>query len=188
VRIVIAAIVALPMVCAAGTREALAGQAALQLTTADSARIRLAVVKAIVDTVSRRRPPARIWIESPTEREVASGETRGVVLTGGEWAAIASEYPQARRIERFGRVFDCPEGVTVRMPGSGCPILEGGIIIVPGSMQLLGDSLRAGAVLIQSSQRAQSFRFSTSAQGLTVVFRYVEGVWQTHALRFLWIT
>lgn len=173
---------ALESVAGAGS---IAGQAP-QLTTEDSARIRLAVVQAIVDTVGRHQPPARIWILPSIERDSVSGQNRRIALTASEWKAIADEYPHAKQIEQLDSVFDCPPGVRVQMPGTGCPILDGGIIIQVGRMQVFGDSLRASAVLIQSSQGAR--RVATWAQGLWVVFRYAGGFWRRHALQFLWIT
>ena len=108
-----------------------------------------------------------IWLRADT----AAGSTSRLRLTPQQAAAVMRLHPRIRLVSPAENLFLCPPGRVVRMPGSGCPIREDGVIVSLFDFRVAGDSLIAGGDVIKSRGD------STWAEGMAYVFRWAKGAW-----------
>ena len=144
----------------------------LPLTANDSARLRVAVLTVLLDSVGTvNQRSGRIWV-----RYSGAGEAhnRASVPSPSEMATITSVFPTARVVTYSDTVFMCPPGVQVDMPGRGCPIRESGVIVELFDLRVKGDSLWTTGSLIQSNASGTA----TWANMVGLLFIRVRGAWQ----------
>lgn len=107
------------------------GQAQAALTAEDSARVIIATLQVITDSLTRPTSSEPIWIRVrhiPRER---SAQRRMVTLSEYQWGEINAVVPTARPIPHDQSPFLCPQGVQMSLPGRGCPIKDGGTVYRP---------------------------------------------------------
>jgi hypothetical protein len=115
-----------------------------------------------------------------------SGGVRFVPLSQDAERAIQRIFPTARYSENLDSLVLCPAGVQLRMPGSGCPIRDDGVIIQLWSLRVYGDSLSVYGVLIQSSPGRT--RTASWAQGTSLAFVRTGRLWKLVKASGRWIT
>jgi len=111
----------------------------------------------------------RIWLRIDTTAESAD-RLRMAPHTAN---AIVASDGRVRIAPLTQELFRCPAGKVVRMPSSGCPILESGVIVTISQPRVAGDSLIIDGEIIQSSARP-----TTWAVGVGLIFRWVSGAWK----------
>ena len=160
------------------------GQAQLpvHLTGADSAQLRVAALRVVFDSLqSPWTESTRLWVRLPNQYDSEAKQWREFAFTALEWATISGAFPNAVRFSREDQPpFLCP---SVLIPGRGCPIKDGGIIVTFGQITLGADGtvLTIGG-LIQSSGNA------TWRQSLGMRFvRSDLGIWQLVETPWRWI-
>ena len=108
-----------------------------------------------------------IWLRADT----VAGSTSRLKLTPQQVAAVMRLHPRIRLVPPSESLFLCPPGRVVRMPGSGCPIRDDGVIVSLFDFRVAGDSLIAGGDVIKSRGS------STWAEGIAYGFRWLNGAW-----------
>lgn len=142
--------VALTLSAVGGCQQALTGA---DPNADDEVLIYGAIVRSLMERADLRNASAgRIWIPAhyvanerhdpaPIPSTLREGLVRDVseVRWVGDWQNI------------FTDLFACPEGISVRLPGQGCPIVEDGVIALLGELETRGDgSVEVVAELIES--------------------------------------
>ncbi len=96
------------------------------LSVRDSILIRATAVAATLDSF-RIDPNSRIWIE----RLVSRSDTHSLARENVDPLvnALRPRYPRVSAPPSDTELFVCPAGVSVKMPGRGCPIIEDGVIV-----------------------------------------------------------
>jgi hypothetical protein len=138
------------------------------LTSTDSTELH---VQAISSTLTLLEIPAvnRLWLRGSGPRD----NRRELSPISEELAAaVQRRFPNARVAAPDQRLFLCPPGVSVQLPGQGCPILDDGVIVMVGWMRSAGDGVTVNATVIQSKGS------STWAESITALFRRARLRWQ----------
>jgi hypothetical protein len=162
-------------------------QDTVMLTSADSAQIRVATLRILIDSLAESpESPGRIWISGSHQLRRDTASARQFALSDTQWAAISQAFPTARHVVPTDSLFLCPAGVELRMPGSGCPIKEDGIVVELAPLRVDADSVTSSGLLVQSS--TSYGRLVTWAQGMWLVFERVQGRWRVRAIRGRFIT
>jgi hypothetical protein len=157
------------------------------LTQADSIQAWSAALRVLIDSLGpRRSDPYRIWLHADRERAGTSSGVRFVPLSQDAEREIQRSFPTARYSEKFDSLVLCSAGVQLRLPGSGCPIRDDGVIIQLWSLRVHFDSLSVHGVLIQSSPGRT--RTVSWAQGISLVFVRAGGLWKLVKASGRWIT
>ncbi len=160
---------------------------AAQTTEGDSAALRLSVIEIVLDSLaSERVHTSRLWIRAYLSVDPGTRRLQRVPPTAEQLATIRSRFPTAAVPASHDGLFLCPPGVRVRMPGVGCPILEDGLIVEVGPLEIDADSAHASGSVIQSSTR--NGRTSTWAQGVRLLFRRSMSGWKFVRVLGGWIT
>jgi hypothetical protein len=171
----------------AGVAPQALGSQAANLPPAESASLRVATVTILLDSLVHDVPKqGRIWIGGGVH---FSYEAKGVdryIVSDTEWQAISQVYSGARRAAVTDTVFLCPDGVKLQMPGSGCPIREGGIVIDLQPLQIDGDTVMTGGYLIRSYDGGE--RTDTWALSARLVFERFQQNWRLRAIRSRGVT
>jgi hypothetical protein len=100
-----------------------------QGAVADSAALRLAVLTAVLDTFGIAPTQPRIWLAPYRVYDAIAKKGKDVPFTTVELDSIQRHYPGVMPVADAISPFRCPPGITVKMPGQGCPIAENGIIV-----------------------------------------------------------
>jgi hypothetical protein len=124
------------------------------LTAADSAQLRVKVIRVLLDSIpSSWTESTRLWVSRPWRYDKGKKEVEELDFTAPEWSAIARQFPTAIKVGWRGEVFLCPPGKVVRMPGSSCPIQESGLILAVGKIQLEPDgNVQTSGQLVQTTR------------------------------------
>jgi hypothetical protein len=161
----------------------LQGQAP-RLSFADSVDIRSAQIKSLLedqrldDSLS-----VRIWLRPwrPVIWEGDSPPPAPFVLTNREATSLLERFRGIVRTEEFNELFACDPDFPLRLPGSGCPIRDSGVVIALGPMTV-GDSVSTSGQIYRTVLRptptARGGRFSTGMAFCTMVLRKTAAGWQ----------
>jgi hypothetical protein len=165
---------------------ALTAQAVTSSTEADSVQLRILTVQVLLDTLAPVVSGSdRIWLGSGALFRGAASAAR-YAISDAEAAAIAGAFRGARRAGPRDELFLCPEGVELRLPGSPCPIREGGVVVELGPLRFDGDSvLTTGWIVRSSTPRGNLI---TWAEILSLVFERSCSGWRLRAIRSRAIT
>ena len=162
--------------------HALHAQSSEPLTAEDSAALRVLTAQVMLETF---KPPfprdGRIWFGGGIHFRRDSVTDARFLLSDAEWSLLVESYPGARRAVPTDTVFMCRPGVKLRMPGSGCPILDGGIVIELAPLIAHGDSVQTGGYLVQSS--TSDGRDISWAQGFHMILERAQRGWRLRAIR-----
>lgn len=158
------------------------------MTASDSALLHVTSIRILFDRlasgITAEHP---IWLRLHVQRpDTGSGSPLQPSET--QWREISHALPSARLAGARDTLFECPPGVRVSMPGTGCPIRENGIIVEVDRPVVDGDSATMWVWLIESG--ASDGRTLTWAQGLALVLeRAGDGrTWRLRAVRARFIT
>jgi hypothetical protein len=146
-----------------------------ELSSADSAQLRVATVAVLLDSAGPSSArEMRIW--------VGGGEDLRPSISDTVWQVIADSFPTARLMQPGDTVFLCPAGKPLSMPGSACPIRDDGVVVRLNVLRAYGDSAIATGFLVRS-EVSPSGRHMTWGEGLSLVFEQRDGVWRLRAIR-----
>jgi hypothetical protein len=98
---------------------------AQSISVRDSILIHATAVAATLDAF-RIDPNSRIWIERLVFRSDTQSHRENV---DSLVYALRPRYPGVSAPPSDTELFLCPAGVSVRMPGRGCPIIEDGVVV-----------------------------------------------------------
>jgi hypothetical protein len=166
-------------VCTLATAAHGFGQATASLTSADSARIKIELLKYITGDSTTS---GRVWLGTRSYRSAPPAS-----ISDAQLAAIQAQYPNARNTQPRDSLFLCGPGERVMMPLSGCQIRDDGIIVELGPFVLDGDSVRAD-VSVTQSWRYRDGKWHSYARGGAAVFERVSGVWRLRRFGWMWET
>jgi hypothetical protein len=176
------------VVSAFGRPRELVGQALPELTRAEAFGIQMQALQIMLDTIDIRRTDEelpRLWLLP----RASEGLDSGVVFSPNEVDQLRELAPTLRHtLGSREELFVCPEGRSVFMPLSGCPIKEDGAIVNvtdPRSAESFVAAHRArglptlGAEVIVSGSVTQTSADGerTNLTGITMGFRKQADEW-----------
>lgn len=138
----------------------------------------------------------RIWIPAALVERTAPGpDGQYPRVSESIRRGLGESFPGVRFVEDYARVFDlvfeCPEGVEVRMPGRGCPVQDGGVVVMLGAISP-GEAGRlwTHCSLAQSAPSSRRPGVTNSwAQGFRLdLVRSEDGGWEVVNTTVPWIT
>jgi hypothetical protein len=152
------------------------------LTRGDTTALRIATIGVLLDSLAGPNDgDGRIWISRTGDLRSQPGAASAYALSDSEWMRIAAHYSSAKLIEHGDSALMCPPGVQLRMPESGCPIREGGIILGLGPVQLYGDSAASAGWILRSTSSQQ--RTLSWIQGMVLIFEPLSTGWRLRHVR-----
>jgi len=123
----------------------------------------------------------RIWLEI-----VERGASEASAPPGTMLAALTASYPGVRGLERTDYAYLCPPGVHVLMPGQGCPIRDGGIIVTLGVMEPQADGTVSTTVGVTQTDTQSG---ATWNEGFEVILNRNEATgWVASRTGLSWIS
>jgi len=157
------------------------------LTLEDTITIHLASLRVALDSLAHNAPSSvRIWLSGPAIPDAGTTGIHSKPLSPSEERRITADFPEVRFVDAGEELIVCPPGVTLRMPGSGCPIRESGVIVWLGQITVEGDSVRTSISMTQSE--ASGGRVLTWSQTVGLVYGQTRGTWQFMGIRWWMIT
>ena len=141
-------------------------------TPRDSTEVIVAAVLATLDTFGIEPRTAPVWISF----QHTGSRMNSIVRR------INARFPFVRAAAAVRELFTCPSGVSVQMPGQGCPIKDDGVIADIGELKFEGDSVALEISVIRSAGRL------TWATGHTVIVSRRAGSWRVTRTKHRFIT
>ena len=143
-----------------------------RLSSADTMELHLEAIRAAFDTLNI--PSAtRLWLRHTLALVPDKLDPQRVDISQEFLTHVQRRFPNARLAARDQRLFLCPPGVTVSMPGQGCPVLDDGVIVSAGPIRVEGNLVLVSASVTRSNRSGTN----TWAEGFSVVFRRSGGQW-----------
>lgn len=162
-------------------------EAPAAVPAAELLELRVKTFEVLLDSLAGGLPPTvRIWLVSDPERDPVTGEVTRTSHSPAEVQAIQSRFPSVRLPDDPDRLFLCPPGAEVRMPGSGCPILEDGVIVRLSSVRVSGARAEVTGVLMRSGR--SEWGVYSWAEGATIEFERAASGWTFSRFTSRWIT
>jgi len=153
--------------------------AQIVLTPADTARVWTVSLEKHISTAIHLKATGRIWLRGWTERGVRHALSDGVV------AGLRSTFPLAQQTDLERGLYECPPGRELRMPGSGCPIRERGIIVTFHDLEIVdAERVKTSVSVIRSTSNGAS----TSMRTLGLLLRRDSEDWVVEKVLFVGVT
>lgn len=148
----------------------------LVLTAHDSAQVLTTTLAVPPDSLAGPDASARtIWLSvRPFPHD--SAQPRTLTLSDNQFAAINESFPGARPVQPTVSPFMCPPGVELRLPGTACPIRDGGIAVEIGIMRIESESVTTFGVVIRGTPNHDSP--ASFARGLGMLLERSGDVWR----------
>jgi hypothetical protein len=146
------------------------------VTPADSINLVLEAYSVLLDNTGTRAITGPIWLESDT----AADSMSRFHLSSKQAKSILESDPRVRLVSEREDLYLCPPGREVRMPVSGCPIRESGVIVTLQTWQRDATTL----IIIGSVVKSGTSGRHTWAEILGVAFRWDDAGWKYSGIEF----
>lgn len=174
----------LPFLLAAAVLAVLPPGARGQITPQDSAAIWARTLESLAGEASVVLSSAKpLWVRGV--RVAYEGEMVLEPLSPAVWSAFLEHFPNAVQVPADEVLFECPPGHEVRVPGSGCPIRDGGKVAVLMPITPEGtDGASAGASVTSSNPSGDR----SHRVGMGIELRRTGASWMFVQMRWFEIT
>lgn len=155
-----------------------------QITPQDSAAIWAQTLRSLANEANVGLPHAKpLWVQGV--RAADEGEMVLGPLSPAVWSALLEHFPNAVQVPADEVLFECPPGREVRVPGSGCPIRDGGKVAVLMPITPEGtDGASAGASVTSSNPSGDR----SHRVGMSIELRRTGAGWMFVRTRWFEIT